>query len=258
MKYEVIESFCTFLAARRRPATVRVYSERLSSLLEGHSVLDTLEKLDIDKMINNINKAKNKNEFSQFKNALLYFLEFEEIALNEEQLNKINDLEKKQKKKYRKLKEVDFQKVNRTIQHIRNKKLKLSYQTIVATGLRVSELAQIKKSDCNLSGDAVIFQFIGKGGNQEQVIFEKKDNAKLFDELRELIEDTSDNKKIFYSANYLQQKAKTYNFRCHDLRRACAKLEYEKTRSKDKVQQKLRHSSKKTTDIYLKSKVNIK
>lgn len=258
MKYDVIKSFCTFLAARRRPATVRVYTERLNTLFRGQSVLDTLENLDINKMINNMNKAKNKNEFSQFKNALLYFLEFEEIALNEEQLNKINDLEKKQKKKYRKLKEVDFQKVNRTIQHIRNKKLKLSYQTLLQTGLRVSELAQIKKSDCTLSDDSIVFNFEGKGGDKEQVIFEKKDNAKLFNELQGVIQNTSDNKRVFYSANYLQQKAKTYNFRCHDLRRACAKLEYQKTKSKEQVREKLRHSSEKTTDIYLKSKVNIK
>lgn len=257
MKYDVLEAYRSFLNTRARPQTVRVYMERFSSLFENQSILNTRENLNVDKMISNLQNAKNKNEFSQYKNALLYFLEFQNINLNKEQNAKIKELENKTKKKYRKLKKVDFQKVDRTIKHIKNKKLKLSYQAIIGAGLRVFELGQIFKEDCKLQNDEIVFNFIGKGGNPEQAILLKEDDKKLFDELTEMIQNTQDTKKVFYSANYLQQKAKQYNFTCHDLRRAYAKLEYQKTKSKAKVKEKLRHSNEKTTEIYLKSKVKL-
>lgn len=257
MKCDVLGAYRSFLNERLRPASVRIYYERLNTLLENQSILNTLENLNVDKMISNLQSAKNKNEFSQYKNALLYFLEFQNKSLNKEQIAHIEKFENATKKKYRKLKAVDFQKVDRTIKHLKNKKLRICYQTLIITGLRVSELAQITKDNCTLSNDKLKIEFIGKGGNQEQVILEKENDKKLFDELSEMLQNTQDTKKVFYSANYLQQKAKQYKFTCHDLRRAYAKIEYRKTKSKSKVKEKLRHSNEKTTEIYLKSKVKI-
>lgn len=257
VRYDVLAAYRSFLNERLRPATARIYYERLNTLFDNQSILSTLENLDIDKMIDELQNVKYKNEFSQYKNALLYFLEFQNKSLNKEQNTKIEELENKTKKKYRKLKEIDFQKVDRTIKHLKNKKLRLCYQTLIITGLRVSELAQISKEDCSLSEQELIFSFTGKGGNQEQAILLKEDDKKLFDELAEMIQNTQDTNKVFYSSNYLQQKAKQYNFTCHDLRRAYAKIEYRKTKSKSKVKEKLRHSNEKTTEIYLKSKVKI-
>lgn len=258
MKYDVIESYHTFLSGQLRPQTARVYTERLALLLDGQSSVSAIKNLNIDKIIEKLASLKYRNEFSQYKNALIYFADYQKITLSSEQLNKINTLGTQKKKKYRKLKEVNFKKVDETIKHIKNKKLKLSYQVLLVAGLRVSELAQITKSDCTLLDNEIVFNFIGKGGKQQHTKVSKNDDRKLYDNLRVLIESTKANDKVFYSANYLQQKAKKYGFQCHGLRRACAKIEYKKTKSKDKVQQKLRHSSKKTTDIYLKSKVNLK
>lgn len=258
VKYDVIESYRTFLSARLRPQTIRMYTERLATLLDGQNSVATLENLNIDKMIEKLARLKYKNEFSQYKNALLYFVDFQNITLSKEQLGKIEMLGTQKKKKYRKLKRVDFKKVDETIKHIKNKKLKLSYQVLLATGLRVFELSQITKNDCTLLDNEITFKFVGKGGKQQQTKVFKSDDMKLYNNLIALLESTKKSNKVFYSANYLQQKAKNYGFQCHDLRRACAKIEYKKTKSKDKVQQKLRHSSKKTTDIYLKSKVNLK
>lgn len=257
MRYDVLAAYKVFLDKRLRPATTRTYSERLNTLFDNQSILNTLENLDIDKMIDELQDVKYKNEFSQYKNALLYFLEFQNISLSEEQSAKIQEFENNTKKKYRKLKTVDFKKVDRTIKHLKNKKLKLSYQTLLNTGLRVFELAQITKENCCILNDEIIFKFVGKGGNQEQVIFTKTDNEKFFDELKEMIMTTQENKKVFYSANYLQQKAKQYNFCCHDLRRIYAKLEYKNSKSKEQVKEKMRHINTKTTEIYLKSKVKI-
>lgn len=257
MRYDVLEEYRSFLEFLLRRATARVYTEKLNVLLENQSIINTIENLNIDEMINNLKKAKNKNEFSQYKNALIYFLESQKISLSQEQIKHIKEIESNTHKQYRKLKEADFQKIDRTIKRLKNKKLKLCYQTLIATGLRVSELAQITKQNCTLTDDTLTFNFIGKGGMQAQVILSKEDDRKLFDDLTKMIKNTQDTKKLFYSANYLQQKAKQYNFTCHDLRRAFAKLEYQKTKSKDKVKEKLRHSDEKTTEIYLKSKVKI-
>lgn len=255
MRYDVLAAYKVFLDKRLRPASARVYYERLNTLFDNQSILNTLENLDIDKMIGELQDVKYKNEFSQYKNALLYFLEFQNINLNKEQIAHIEEFENATKKKYRKLKTVDFKKVDRTIKHLKNQKLRICYQTLANTGLRVFELAQITKEDCSFLDSEITMRFIGKGGNQEQVIFTKTDNEKLFDELKEMIMTTQKNKKVFYSANYLQQKAKQYNFTCHDLRRAYSKLEYKKSKSKEQVKEKMRHTKSKTTEIYLKSKV---
>lgn len=257
VKYDVLGEYRSFLEIRRRRTTARVYTERLNVLLENQSIINTIENINIDEMINNLKKAKNKNEFSQYKNAMIYFLESQKISLSQEQIEHIKEIESNTHKQYRKLKKADFQKIDRTIKHLKNKKLKMSFQTLIATGLRVSELAQITKENCTLTDDTLTFDFTSKGGNIEQVSISKDNNKNLFESLEQMVLSTKDNARVFYSANYLQQKAKHYGFKCHDLRRACAKLEYKNSKSKEQVKEKLRHSNVKTTELYLKSKVKI-
>ena len=137
-------------------------------------------------------------------------------------------------------------------------KLKLSFQTIIATGLRVSELSAISPSDCVVSNDSIVLSFIGKGRKSGIVEVLSADSPLLYERLKDLIGGTPINKKVFYSAVYLQKQAHELGFGCHDLRRVYAKLEYQKCRNKAEVSDKLRHSNTRTTDIYLKSKVKIK
>lgn len=260
MMDEVLQMYRAKLSAseRLRPQTVRMYSERLKTLLEGQSLFSTVENLDVPKILHQFSKIKYKNEFSQYKNALFYFLKFQNITLTTSQLEQIKTLEAKTKKKYRKLESAELRKIDNTIKRLKNTKLKYCYQILLYTGLRVSELAQIKKEDCTISTNQIIFSFIGKGGKQEQATLKREDNEKLFQNLCDMLENTNANCKLFYSSNYLQQKATQYGFKCHDLRRAYAKIEYEKSRSKEQVKEKLRHKNVKTTEKYLKSKVNIK
>lgn len=258
MIYDVLEGYRWFLGSFLRLETVRVYCNRLHALLEGQSITHTMQNFDISKVLDNLSNVKYKNEFSQCKNALLHFLNYQNISLNNDQLEHIKALERKTRKKYRKRKYVSFEKVDSTIKHLKNMKLKLSYQTLIATGLRVSELSQLTKSNCLLSEDKIFFSFIGKGGNKEKVTLERTENKIFFDRVREMIDLTEENEKIFYSATYLQKKAKEYGFQCHDLRRAYAKLEYKKTKSKEHVKECLRHMNLKTTEVYLKSRVDVK
>lgn len=257
MKYDVLRDYRGYLEESLRPETVRTYYNRLECLLEGQSLFDTLEKLDMQKVLDNLAKIKHKNHFSQSKNAFLYFLESQDITLDDKFQEQLDELEKNTRNKYRKPNNTDFNKTDKTIKHLKNQKLKLSYQTLLETGLRVSELSQLTKEDTIITDDAIQLSFTSKGGNKEEVTVHKEENFKLFNDLKERIKVTQENKKLFYSSIYLQKKAKELEFTCHDLRRACAKIEYKKTKSKDAVRRKLRHTTIKTTNIYLKSKIKI-
>lgn len=254
---DVLSAYRERLAGTLRPETARIYTNRLESLLEGQSITEPIQNLDVNLVLKKLSDIKYKNEFSQYKNAFLYFAEFYNIALDNTFKKQLEELEKQTHKKYRKSHKADFEKINGTINHLKNKKLKLCYQTLLESGLRVSELVHITKKDVKVENNAITFHFIGKGGNNETVILSKKDNPKLYDDLLQHINNTKDDTKLFYSTNYLQAKAKKYDFQCHDLRRACSKIEYKKTKSKKEVQKKLRHRDKKTTNIYLKSKIKI-
>lgn len=257
MKYDVISAYRKYLEKTYRPTTTRTYTNRLELLLKDQSVLNFDELLDIDKMIQHLSEIKYKNEFSQSKNAFFRFLEFKRITLNQDQLSKIKQLEKSTQKKYRKKKCVNYKKVDKTIKHINNQKLKLSYQTMLLTGVRVFELSQVRRDDCIITNDFICLSFIGKGGEQESVVILKAENELLYENLIELINNTAFSKKVFYSSNYLQKKAKEYNFCCHDLRRIYSKLEHKKTKSIKEVQEKMRHTNEKTTKIYLNSNIQM-
>lgn len=257
LKYDILGDYRAYLLKSLRPATARLYAETMARLLDGQNPLSNHPVWNMDSIMEKLESIKYKNELSQAKNALLYFCKFQNITLPSEYLKKIDELEKTVHRKYRNQKKMDFREVDKKIKHIRNKKLKLSYQVLVQTGLRVSELAQVKKDHCTLSEQEITLFFIGKGGRKEQTSITKVENEKLFEEVKSWIEITKPDKTLFYSAIYLQKKAKELGFACHDLRRACAKMEYKKTKSKKAVMHKLRHKRMKTTNIYLKSKLKI-
>jgi len=257
MKYEMLNLYHNYLLEKFSKTTARMYAHRLDILLTGQSLINPLANFDIEKVIENLAKIKHKNHFSQSKNSLLYFCKFQNISVSKEAMNKITSLEEKTKKKYRQLKPACFKTIENKINHLKNDKLRLSYQTMTKTGLRVSELASINLLDCDISECEIVLSFTAKGGGKEVVSIVKSDDTKFFEKLLNLIKATKSDEKIFYCVGYLQKKAKEYGFTSHDLRRGFAKKEYKITKSKNLVMEKLRHKSIKTTNIYLRSKVTI-
>ncbi|MCB6608450.1 site-specific integrase [[Clostridium] symbiosum] len=253
MKYDLVDGFREYLKKSLQPSTARTYANRMELLLADQSLLSN--QIDIENIINNLSTIKYENYFSQSKNALFYFLKYKNISLPNEKLEEIEKLKYNTSKKYRKQKLIDFPKINKKIKYLRNNKMKLSFETMLNTGLRVSELSQIKKKDCTINNDSIIFLFEGKGGDMENITLYKKDNKKLFNVLKSHIEKKAVNDKLFYSAPYLQKQAEKLDFSCHDLRRIFAKQEYQKTKSKIEVMKKLRHENIETIEIYLNSKV---
>lgn len=257
MMYNLLRLYQSHLEESYSKETARTYTQRLTALFVGQSLTDTLARFDIDKALDNLSRIKYKNHFAQAKNALLHFCEFQNIPLEGAHLETIALIEKKTKRKYRKQKPYAFKRVQNTINHLRNQKLKLSYQTLLKTGLRVSELAQITPSDCLMSADEISFSFLGKGKKQERVTVYRAEDKLFFARLKNIIDQTGKTTKVFYSADHLHKKAKEYGFKCHDLRRVYAKREYQKTKSKSHVKAKLRHANIRTTNIYLRSRIKI-
>ena len=260
---EIME-FKAWLLGKYSKATANTYAKRLAVLLEGQPLLDTAERLDLPLVLAKLSEIRYKNYFSQAKNALMLFCEYKDIKLSPDTLSNIRELHGTTKKKYRKMKPVEFSEVDKKIKHIKNKKLKLCYQTIIATGLHVGELASLSARDCTIdkaedgSVCSITFTFTGKGGKDGEAIISAEEHPLLYERLVELIVTApSPSSPVFYSSGYLQSKAKEMGFTCHDLRRAYAKIEYKKCRNKAEVSKKLRHSNTRTTNIYLRSKVKV-
>jgi len=224
-------------------------------LLSDQYIIDC-KNINIEKLLQKLESMRYKNQYSKYKNAFLKFCEFQNIKLDNNTLLSLDIMKLDKKKKYQKLNKVRLTDIKNKIKVIRDKRLKLSYETMLATGLRVSELSQIKKADCITTENSILFRFIAKGGKKESVQISAESHKRLFNDLVKLIEDNKQ-EKLFYSSNYLQKEATKRGFQCHDLRRAFAKIEYKKNRNLDKVRLSLRHKSIKNTKIYLKSKVEI-
>ena len=252
MIYNLLKSYREYLLEFYSHETARTYRNRLCILFQGQNITDTINKLDVQMILGKMAMIKYKNTFAQFKNAFLRFCEFKNIDLSAETLANIEQLEKGTIKKYRKIETIDYKLIDKKIKHLKNAKLKLCYQIILATGLRVSEIAGIFAKDCEITDNDITFNFIGKGGKKESVMIKSAEYDILY---RQIIENTPLDKKSFYSAINLQTKANELGFKCHDLRRIYAKSEHKKCGSKIELMTKMRHFSIKKTNIYLRSKI---
>ena len=210
--YNLLFSYREFLtkgAKRLSKVTRAQYVFRLESLLKGQSITEPMGNFDMSKVIDNLAKIKFKNHFSQSKNALLKFCEFHNIILDDKQLKAIKDLEANTRKQYKKPKNLDFKEVSIKINRLKNVKLKLSYLTLINTGLRVSELAQITAEGTAITENDISFFFIAKGGKNDSVTLYKNDDKKLYDDLVKLINDTKPLKKYFIQRFIYRRKQKT-------------------------------------------------
>ena len=259
MIYNDIAEYRSFLETSLSVSTARTYAGAVATLLRDQNIT-SVNNINIEKVIEyfeSFGNIKYKNQYSKYKNAFLKFCDFMNIELDKDSLNKIYAMTDDKKKKRRNLKKIDFKKVNNRINLIRDNKLKLSFVTMLNTGLRVSELSQVKKSDCKFESDSLKMNFIGKGGDQEFVIIYQEKDKTFFDRISVLLNETSEDEKVFYSTGYLQKEANKREFGCHDLRRAFAKISYKECKSMIEVKKLLRHKEIKNTKIYLKSKVKL-
>jgi len=245
------------MAAGLSASTALTYYNSMCFLLKDQHLIDC-RNIDIPAALEKLGSMKYKNQYSKYKNAFSKFCDFLHISLNTDIKEKLEAMKGEKKKKYRKLKPVKLLDIKNQLRVIRDTKLKTSYEMMLHTGIRVSELCQIKKEDCQIQNKSLLeFSFVGKGGKKEKVFVSKERDKKLFQRILDLIEKTKTGNRVFYSPNYLQAKAKERGFNCHDLRRAFAKLTFKDYKDINATRILLRHSKLKNTKIYLRSKIEI-
>lgn len=147
----------------------------------------------------------------------------------------------------------------RKISGLKNKKLKYSLRLQFESGLRVSEICNLRKSDIMFENDKIKINVInGKGGKDR--IVNAMDCKYLFEKLNEFLEFKNDTDKLFFREDYLRKQAAKYGIKTHDLRRlnACYRLDQyikdgmKKNDAINKVKIELGHDDIKDTLKYLK------
>ena len=251
MKYNVLNEFKEYLTETLAPSTALTYYKAVDYLLKEQVLID-LRKMNIDIVIAKLKAMRYKNQYSKYKNAFLKLCDYINLNFDEKTMMELEGMSFEKRKKRRDLTPIKLEDIKNRIRVIRDKKLKLSYQTMLITGLRVSELVQITKENGIIEDGSLTLHFIGKGGKRE---FVKLTDKKLLIGLQGLIANASANEHLFYSANYLQSEALKRGFKCVDLRRAFAMLSYKEHRNIKKVMKLMRHSKYENTKIYLNNRV---
>ena len=139
------------------------------------------------------------------------------------------------------------------------KKLRLIMETLAKTGLRISELANIKNRDISIDGKTAYLSIVGKGGKQRRVLIETK--------LLERIQNTfgrgdylfTSRKNSKYSRNNLSTEIGRMGacilgkrISCHTFRHTFATHSIKKQGSVKAISQYLGHANTSTTEsMYL-------
>ena len=218
-------------------------------------------------VLNNLKSIKNKTELSQVINSIRL------IQDNNKNINIIPEnslkeiIKNKSKNRHKSYEPYELSDKLRRINRIRDEKHRLAYRLMIVSGLRVFEVEALIKEDIEIE-DNDIFVTVrdGKGGKYGEVkCLEDKYLAK---KLKEFLKYKSNDEKLFYSKRTMQAKAQELGFKCHDLRRAYAKLvkkelmeelvevnEDEKEKIiEEEIKAALRHSKFETSKKYLYSK----
>lgn len=113
----------------------------------------------------------------------------------------------------------------RKINQLENPRLKYAYRLAVISGLRVSELADLRPSDLSFTeGHITVTVRNGKGGHGGVITC--RQDPYLYDRLQEYVSrvQATQEEKLFYSEATMRKEAGRLGLECHDLRRIYAIL----------------------------------
>jgi len=202
---------------------------------------------------NNSLEGKSKEYICQTKNALKYYYKFHDIYFHKN-INELSDMQKKTVKKRSAKTITKISTVNKKINAIKNKRIKLAFRLQQLAGLRIGEVSKLTKNDIEFK-DGKVFVTVrdSKGGKSRKVSTILKD-AWLSRELQNLEERKG---IMFYSESTLRVKAWNLGFKTHKLRKVAAKtinLRYSaksEEERKELLRKYLGHENTKTLNIYI-------
>ena len=258
MKYDILHEYKQYLYDTLNKNTAKTYySAGYKVFLDLH--FNDLSQIPESMILERVKQLESKNLVSAAKNGLKLLYKFDS-KLNLPKDEAFSNISK-HKRNYVKSKgkRIDFDKTQRKVNSIRNKKLKLAFRLASISGLRVSELADLEARDLKFNDDGKIIVSVrnGKGGKNGQV--ECLDDKYIYEQLKAYCNGQEGNKKLFYSESYMRERAGRLGLEMHDFRRAFATLRkiycmsegYSSYEANAKVQEGLRHERFSTTKRYL-------
>lgn len=258
MKYDILHEYKQYLYDTLNKNTAKTYYSAVNKVfLDLH--FNDLSQIPESMILERVKQLESKNLVSAAKNGLKLLYKFDS-KLNLPKDEAFSNISK-HKRNYVKSKgkRIDFDKTQRKVNSIRNKKLKLAFRLASISGLRVSELADLEARDLKFNDDGKIIVSVrnGKGGKNGQV--ECLDDKYIYEQLKAYCNGQEGNKKLFYSESYMRERAGRLGLEMHDFRRAFATLRkiycmsegYSSYEANAKVQEGLRHERFSTTKRYL-------
>ena len=258
MKYEILEKYRVYLreVIENKHTADRYYFAVSKCLqeIQFNSLTDITQEYVEEYLIN----LKGSSNFSALKNGLKYLKKFDTsfTVPEDEFFKKVAKSKRRGTKKGTKV--IDLDKVQKKINAIKNEKLKLGYRLMQLSGLRVSELAKLKKEDIKIDEQVITIDVKrGKGGKSGQVVCDP--NQYLSEKLQQYLKGYNEQDNIFYKAETIKKKAGELGIECHDLRRIAAIVHRNKLKSEgmpleeanENTKEYLRHERFSTTKRYL-------
>lgn len=221
------------------------------------AVFTALEKEDLSK---HIQSKTQKPALSQLKRGFELLAKYDtDFSFDVDALKEAT--KKATRRNKNKRTETRLADVERKINALRDKKLKVAYRLMTVSGLRGFEIAKLTKENIKLcnDGESVVLDFVGKF-DKERCLQTLPDKY-VHSELKKLIENTEDDKNIFYSSSKMQKDAKRLDFKCHALRAAFAQIIYNNSYSNKEeaielVKNFLGHGENNSWKKYLSRKIN--
>lgn len=266
MKYDVLHQFRDALEQEPlSPNTRKQYYSFVKKVL-GDLDWERVEEIDPTRVYNAVGKLKTANDVSAARNGLRIFCRYyPELVL---ELPTGKGLHKRNRAK-RRWQPLNAEKVKRQINSLPDESKRLAYRLMLATGMRVSEVAGLYPEDISVVETAPV------AGEDKQLRFELRHTKKgcadvaytndpyILARMPEFLSDKPPGVPLFGSDKSLKNKAGCIGFECHDLRRMYAKAEYAceleqhstHDAALDAVRDKLRHENVRTTKRYLRRKM---
>ena len=149
--------------------------------------------------------------------------------------------------------------ISRKINALRNQKLKYALRLQLKSGLRVKEIAGLKKEELLFGENNDLKVIVNMGKGRKSRVVDVMEDQYLSERLSDYVDKHNAEEPLFYSRNYIKKKAAEVDIKTHDLRRINAKERMNKALSEGKsrdeakliVKEQLGHEKIKTTDIYL-------
>lgn len=258
MKYDILEGYREYLSEvlDNRNTVDRYYFAVVKCLKDMQ--FNALSEVSGESIENYLVNLKGSSNFSALKNGLKHLEKFDSSfkAPEDDFFKRVAKNKRRGTKKG--LKVIDLDKVQKKVNALKNKKLKLGYRLMQLSGLRVSELANLKKEDIKIDGQVITVNVRkGKGGKSGQV--ECDPDQYLSEKLQDYLTEYDNQDYIFYKTETIKRKAKELGIECHDFRRIAAITHRNKMKdagmsleeANEDTKEYLRHERFATTKRYL-------